>query len=104
MAALAPSRNTELWLEILAAPQIGRIPSIMSECWAPHSKVCRAPMLKPITRRGRRIANPSVTSRCCARTLSWTVINGNRGPSNGGGLLLGDEDAEFDSMLITTTQ
>jgi hypothetical protein len=36
--------------------------------------------------------------------LSWIVIRGNRGPSNGAAVLLGDEEAEFESIFTTITK
>jgi hypothetical protein len=44
----------------------------------------RSAVLKP---------NSSVSSRCCATTLSYVVTRGSRPRSNGGGVLLGEDDA-----------
>ena len=43
----------------------------------------------------------SVTSLCCAVTLSRTAMSGKRARSNGGGVLLGDEDRPLPSMFGT---
>ena len=44
----------------------------------------------------------SVSSRCWHATLSWRVTAGKRGPSNGGAVLLGEDERPLPNMLIDT--
>src|SRR6266702_3480651 len=99
ITAFTPSRNTKLWREVLAEPHQGRMRSTMSGNRAPQWKVCWAPMEKPVTRARRSRPNCSVTRRCWHRMLSYSVTDGKRARSYGGGVLLGDEDRPLPNML-----
>ena len=44
----------------------------------------------------------SVSSRCWHATLSYGVTTGKRGPSNGGAVLLGEDDSPLPNMLTDT--
>ena len=58
-------------------------------------------MDQPSTSATVSIPNTSVTSRCCAATLSRTAIWGNRARSHGGGVFDGEELRPLPSMFGT---
>ena len=74
----------------------------MSENCAPHSYDWHPAMDQPNTSATRFTPSTSVSSRCWHATLSWRVTSGNRGPSKGGAVLLGEDDRPLPNMLIET--
>ena len=48
------------------------------------------------------IFRSSVSSRCTASTLSRIVVTGKRGPWNGSGVLLGDEEEPLPNSSVAT--
>ena len=101
-AAFTPSRNTLLCGEVRAEAQNGRIASTMSGNCAPHSYDWHPAMDHPMTSAMRSTPSASVSSRCWQATLSWRVTAGKRGPSKGGGVLLGEDDRPLPNMLTDT--
>jgi hypothetical protein len=63
---------------VRAEPAIGAMASTMSLCSAPHAYTWQAPIDQLVASRMRLMPSSCVTSRCCARTLSYVVTRGKR--------------------------
>lgn len=86
---------------VRADPQKGRMRGTISGWLTAHWNVCPAPIDQPVTATSCSMPKCSVTSRYWHSTLSYTVMSGKRARSNGGGVLLGDDETPLPSMLGT---
>src|SRR3712207_5653210 len=59
-------------------------------------------MEEPSTSSIDSMPHSSVSNRCWASTWSWKVTGGKCGPSNGGGVVLGEVDRPLSSWFGTT--
>jgi hypothetical protein len=75
-------------------------PGALTASW----NACIAPIEKPTTAARCSTLSSSTSSRRISSTVSRMVVTGNRGPSNGGGVLLGEDETPLPSSSVAITK
>src|SRR5262249_33579023 len=103
-ASIALCSRTRPCGYVFAVPHRATIASTSSEGLVAQWNACCAPIENPMTARTWRTPRPSRSTRLDASTSSRIATRGNRGPSNGAGVLLGDEDPPLPNISVATTK